>query len=144
MGGDRPGQAGGVFEFTSAGTIGTDKLCVAEVADRRLPVLFETRPEVAAGKTAEDRRSSGLWACRPWFKPLIYGTGWRPLWGLVRCCRGSQNKPGSSGKPACKIGWIPASAMSGWTLKPIGGFPIFRFSGSTGVMNFPVPGKVTR
>jgi hypothetical protein len=40
--------------------IGTDKICVAEIAHRIRPVFLTPRPEIAFAEPAEHRRASSL------------------------------------------------------------------------------------
>src|ERR1700730_7011326 len=56
---DRPGE---VFRrvFAALGAVGTDEICVAEVARRSRAVLLAAGPQIAASKTTEHGRTAGL------------------------------------------------------------------------------------
>jgi len=47
-------------ELAATWSIDTDKIRIAEFADGRSSILLSSRPEIAAGKAAKDRRPAGM------------------------------------------------------------------------------------
>ena len=59
-GGDGLGQRRGIREAAAARPVHSHEIGIAEAAGGARPVLLAAGPEVAAGKTAEDRRAAGI------------------------------------------------------------------------------------